>query len=310
MDLGKFNPDDFESHETAFINLLVQTYGAQGENLKYIVCDVIIPAEFVDDAEWRMYQLLLTGEAYSMDNKSVYRLLKSFLINMSGWTWIEPYDTMENGCRAFPAWMSHYNGQGELSKHTAMAKARIKSLFYKNEHSLLFEKVIEILSKSFLTLDKDLDERYSECQKVEKLLQCIQMPDMEVVAQKSVIASQYANDFLGACNCFLAQVSRLHSGAQLLENSKYTKKHNVSAMYSHGGRDGGRDGDMVALVVMVGLVAVVEVTLVDEVEVVMTGQTLLMVLMYWTQLKTLQMKNGGNLRIMVDSCMWLRLVNE
>jgi hypothetical protein len=164
MDLGKFNPDDFETHETAFINLLAQTYGAQGENLKYIVHDVIIPAEFVlDDAEWRMYQLPLTGKAYSTDNKSVYRLLKSFLVNTSGWTWIEPYDTMENGHGAFLAWTSHYNGQGELSKRTAMAKARIKSLFYKNERSLLFEKVMEILSKSFSTLDKDPDKRYSEC---------------------------------------------------------------------------------------------------------------------------------------------------
>jgi hypothetical protein len=145
MDLGKFNPNDFKTHETAFINLLAQTYGAQGENLKYIMCDVVIPAEFVDDAEWRVYQLPLPGEAYSMDNKSVYCLLKSFLINTSGLTWIEPYDTMENGRGAFLAWTSHYNGQGELSKHTAMAKARVKSLFYKNECSLSFEKVMEIL---------------------------------------------------------------------------------------------------------------------------------------------------------------------
>jgi hypothetical protein len=35
----------------------------------------------------------------------------------------------------------------------------------------------------------------------------------QVVAQKSVIASQYANDFSGACNYFLAQVSRLHGRA-------------------------------------------------------------------------------------------------
>jgi hypothetical protein len=97
MDLGKFNPNDFETHKTAFINLLAQTYGAQGENLKYIVHDVIIAAEFVNDAEWHMYQLPLTGKAYSTDNKSVYDLLKSFLVNTSGWTWIEPYDTMENG---------------------------------------------------------------------------------------------------------------------------------------------------------------------------------------------------------------------
>jgi hypothetical protein len=56
------------------------------------------------------------------------------------------------------------------------------------------------------------------------------MLDMEVVAQKLVITSQYANDFLGACDYFSAQVSHLHGGAQL-ENSKYMKKRNVSAMY-------------------------------------------------------------------------------
>jgi hypothetical protein len=40
--------------------------------------------------------------------------------------------------------------------------------------------------------------------------------------------------------------------------------------------------DVVTLVVAVGSVAVVEVALVDEVEVVMTGQILLMALMYQT----------------------------
>jgi hypothetical protein len=181
-------------------------YGVQGKNLKYIMHNVIIPVMFVNDAERCMYQLPLTGKAYNMDNKSVYHLLKSFLVNRSGWTWIEPYNVTENGRGAFLAWADHYNGQGELSKHTAMAKAKIKSLFYKNEHSLSFEKVMEILSKVFSTLDKDPDKRYSECQKVDKLLQCVQTLDMEVVAQKLVIASQYANDFLGACNYFLAQV--------------------------------------------------------------------------------------------------------
>jgi hypothetical protein len=31
MDMGKFNPHDFETHETAFINLLEQAYGVQGK---------------------------------------------------------------------------------------------------------------------------------------------------------------------------------------------------------------------------------------------------------------------------------------
>jgi hypothetical protein len=30
MYLGKFNPNDFETHETAFINLLAQTFGGHG----------------------------------------------------------------------------------------------------------------------------------------------------------------------------------------------------------------------------------------------------------------------------------------
>jgi hypothetical protein len=167
-------------------------------------------------------------------------LLKSYLINTPGWTWIESFNATENGRGAFLAWATHYNGQGELSKRTAMAKAKIKNLFYKNEWSLTFEKVMEILSKSFSILDKDPDERLSEHQKVEKLLSCIQTQDMEMVAQKSIIASQYPNDFSGACNYFSAQVSRLHASAQL-ENSKYKNKRNISAMQGHGGgRDGGR----------------------------------------------------------------------
>jgi hypothetical protein len=36
-DLGKFDPEDFETYEMAFINLLTQTYGANKESLKYIV---------------------------------------------------------------------------------------------------------------------------------------------------------------------------------------------------------------------------------------------------------------------------------
>jgi hypothetical protein len=106
------------------------------------------------------------------------------------------------------------------------------------------------------------------------------MPDMEVVAQKSVITLQYANDFLGAYNYFLAQVSRLHGRAQL-ENSKYTKKCNVSAMVM-AVKMVATVEDVVTLAVMVGLMAVVEVTLVDKLEVVMTGQILLMALMYQT----------------------------
>jgi hypothetical protein len=125
-----------------------------------------------------------------------------------------------------------------LSKHTELAKAKIEKLFYKNEGSLSFKMVMEILMKAFCsTLGKNPDEAYSGCHKVKKLLAVIQSSDVEVAAQKSVIASQFPNNFIGACNYFLVQVSHLHGGAQL-ESCKY-KMHNVLTVYGHGGRDGG-----------------------------------------------------------------------
>ncbi len=77
---------------------------------------------------------------------------------------------------------------------------------------------------------------FSNCQKVKKLLKVIKSLDMEVMSQKALIASQFANDFTGACNYFSVQVSHLHGRAQL-ESHNY-KKQNISAMYGCGGRDG------------------------------------------------------------------------
>jgi hypothetical protein len=72
--------------------LLSQTCGTQGESLKYVALDAVMPAVFADDAEKRMYQLPLTGGAFEEDNKQTFRLLKSYLINMPGWTWIESFN--------------------------------------------------------------------------------------------------------------------------------------------------------------------------------------------------------------------------
>jgi hypothetical protein len=44
------------------------------------------------------------------------------------------------------AWAAHYNGKGELSKHTAIAKARLNQVHYQNERSMSFEKFTEIMT--------------------------------------------------------------------------------------------------------------------------------------------------------------------
>ena len=102
-DLGKFDPDDFNAHEDAFLNLLAQSFGVLREPLHYVVHPGMPPAEFAMNKEQRMYQFPLTGGSFELDNQAVYRKLKAFLIDSQGWAWIEWHDTAENGCAAYMA---------------------------------------------------------------------------------------------------------------------------------------------------------------------------------------------------------------
>ena len=87
--LNKFNLDDFDVHEDAFLNLLVQTYGAHNEPIHYVVHPMDAPMEFIDTVEECMFQLPLDGPRFEEDNCVVYSKLKAFLIDTAGWAWID-----------------------------------------------------------------------------------------------------------------------------------------------------------------------------------------------------------------------------
>ena len=78
-----------------------------------------------------------------------------------------------------------------------------------------FEKCTKIMTKCFNTLHKDVDQQYSDQQKVKKILKAICCQDAELLAAKSIITQQYPRDFVGACAYFLQQVARIHGPAQL-----------------------------------------------------------------------------------------------
>jgi len=245
-DLGKFDPDDFDSHEDAFLNLLAQSFGVLREPLRYIVRPEAAPAEFATTEEERMYQFPLTGGSFELDNQTVYRKLKAFLIDSPGWAWIEPHDTVENGRAAYIAWTEHYNGEGELSKRTAMAKSKLDNLHYKNERSMSFERCTEIMTKCFNTLHKDPDQRFSDRQKVEKLLKAIRCSDPKRLAAKAIIDQNFPRNFIGACGYFSQQVARIHGPAQLEYRQSRHRKRGISAVDTRptrGGRGRGRFGN-------------------------------------------------------------------
>ena len=61
-------------------------------------------------------------------------------------------------------------------------------LHYKNEQSMSFEKYTEMIIKCFSTLDKDEDEKLSNQQKVNAIINDISVQDMPVMAATSYIA--------------------------------------------------------------------------------------------------------------------------
>ena len=61
------------------------------------MCPDEAPEKFKTAKEHHMFQLPLEGNAFKLDNLTVYRELKTFLINSPGWVWIESFDKSEDG---------------------------------------------------------------------------------------------------------------------------------------------------------------------------------------------------------------------
>ena len=88
-----------------------------------------------------------------------------------------------------------------------------------------FERYTELLPKFFSNLDKDIDEKLSDIQKVNALLKGIKTQDMELSASKAVISQQYPHDLAADCVYFSKEVARLHGGAQLENQHNHRKCH-------------------------------------------------------------------------------------
>ena len=67
------------------------------------------------------------------------------MVDTPGYAWIEDVDILEDGHGAHCAWYDHFNGCGELDKHTALSLTPVNSLNYQNEPSFSFEKYCENL---------------------------------------------------------------------------------------------------------------------------------------------------------------------
>ena len=100
-ELPKFHDDDYDVCEEQFLNLLSTHRGVTGESLRYLARDAVVPTNFVDTAEERMYQMPLAGTLFQKDNKAMYKLLKAYVGGTAGDNWIKDYAGMEDGRQAW-----------------------------------------------------------------------------------------------------------------------------------------------------------------------------------------------------------------
>ena len=92
-----------------------------------------------------------------------------------------------------------------------------------------FEHYTDLLTKCLSALDKHIDEKLSDIQKVNALFKGIKTQDMELLASKAIISQQYPRDLDAACAYFSKEVARLHGGAQL-ENQRKNCKRRISVL--------------------------------------------------------------------------------
>jgi hypothetical protein len=62
-----------------------------------------VPTELASNKKQHMYQFLIEGSSFELDNQAVYPKLEAFLIDSPGWAWIKPHDAVKNGRNAYLA---------------------------------------------------------------------------------------------------------------------------------------------------------------------------------------------------------------
>ena len=75
----------------------------------------------------------------------------------------------------------------------------MREIHYKNKQTMSFEKYTEIIIKYFSALDKDEDEKLSDQEKVNTIINGIRVQDVHLMASTSYIIGQHPRDVTMAC---------------------------------------------------------------------------------------------------------------
>lgn len=165
-------------------NYLSTILGQNGVPLSYIIReneqpDYALEAENdYDFEELSVNCAPMTGLVFKTDARKVHQLIHGFVQGETSETWIKASERRNNGRLDYLALLAHYGGEGNKAVRIKEAENLRKTLIYKNERVMSFEKFLTSMEYMF-TGFHDNGETQTDSQKIRLLFDKIQCTDLQ-----------------------------------------------------------------------------------------------------------------------------------
>jgi hypothetical protein len=143
------------------------------------------PNEAPDEYTRALWAASFNTPQYKEDNRHVYQLFKDLLTKTEGSTWFEKVKDGD-GRAAHLLLREHYVGEAHDQRRAAGARAKLESLFWKNESSFPFEKFLTRMNEAFMELE-DAGQPLFPQQKVQWLIRGVKNDDIQVQTTIGII---------------------------------------------------------------------------------------------------------------------------
>jgi hypothetical protein len=217
-------------------NYLSTILGQDGVPLSYVIRDNQAPDyELENEIDCDYEQLTvdcapLTGTTFSADTKTVHQLIHGFIQGETAEVWARPTAGRKSGRLDYRALQAHYEGEGNKQIRLEEAEQLRKSLMYKNERVLSFDKFLTSMQKMFQGF-YDAGEEYLEPQKIRVLFEKIQSPALQNA--KSALMVAHDLDIVGLVDYSFIANSLSVQATNLTQD--HATNRNTSGVDSRGG---------------------------------------------------------------------------
>ena len=200
--------DAWEEWSQEFPTYLSHVSGKQKAPLDYVIRPELEPGHvFATPSEREKYSYPLTGPFFREDNRQVFRLLSDRVKDQPA-TWIQPFQSQQDGRGAWMALVAHYDGGGQKEKRIIKAEGVLENLFFNNEHVFSFDAYAAKILRAFRTLENTPNRRTPSNQ-VRALLENVKINTAEFAVIKGHVRSNFRSDLHGAISYISTEVSEL-----------------------------------------------------------------------------------------------------